>query len=94
MVVCHDEVLMSNLMVRTKVAEGGRIVIPAKIREALDIRIGENVTLEVEDNELRIMTGREALRRLQTLARKHVPPGRSIVDEFLKERREEAARDE
>lgn len=84
---------MDNLKMRTKVAEGGRIVIPAKIREALDIRIGENVTLEVTDNELRISTSREALRRLQKLVRQHVPPGRSIVDEFLRERREEAKKD-
>ena len=79
---------------KSKVAEGGRIVIPAKIREALDIRIGENVLLEVADNELRISTSREALRRLQKLVRQHVPANRSIVDEFLRERREEAKKDD
>ena len=83
-----------NEVITTKVTEGGRIVIPAKIREALDIRIGENVSLQVEDNELRIRTSREALKRLQQLVRKHVSPDRSIVDEFLRERREEAARDD
>lgn len=81
---------MGNLVMKTKVGEGGRIVIPAKIREALDIKVGENVTLEVEDNELRLRTSREALRRLQKLVREHVSPDRSIVDEFLKERREES----
>jgi len=79
---------------KTKVSEGGRIVIPAKIREALDIRIGENVMLEVVENELRVNTSREALRRLQKLVRQHVPADRSIVDEFLREKREEAKRDD
>jgi AbrB family looped-hinge helix DNA binding protein len=89
------EVDMSMLTAKTRVTEGGRIVIPAKIREALDIEIGENVTLEVdEDKSLRIKTSKEALRRLQKLVRQHVSPDRSIVDEFLKERREEAMKDE
>lgn len=83
-----------NLIVKTKVTEGGRIVIPAKIREALSINIGENVMLSVEDNELRLTTSKEALRKLQKLVRKHVSPDRSIVDEFLQERREEAKRDD
>lgn len=85
---------MDNLRTKTKVTEGGRIVIPAKIREALNINIGENVMLSVEDNELRLTTSKEALRRLQKLVRQHVSPDRSIVDEFLQERREEAKKDD
>jgi len=85
---------MDHLVMKTKVAEGGRIVIPAKIREALDIKIGENVNLEVENDELRVTTSRQALRRLQKLVRQHVSPDRSIVDEFLREKREEAKRDD
>ena len=85
---------MDHLVMKTKVAEGGRIVIPAKIRDALDIKIGENVNLEVENDELRVTTSRQALRRLQKLVRQHVSPDRSIVDEFLREKREEAKRDD
>lgn len=69
-------------------------MIPAKIREALNINIGENVMLSVKDNELRLTTSKEALRKLQELVRQHVSPERSIVDEFLKEKREEAQRDD
>ena len=82
-----------ELTVKTRVTEGGRIVIPAKLRQALGIEIGENVTLSVKDNSLQITTQKEALRRLQALVRKHVPEGVSLADELIKERREEAARE-
>ena len=80
-----------ELTVKTKVAEGGRIVIPTKLRQALGIEIGENVTLSVKNNTLQITTQKEALRRIQALVRKHVPEGVSLVDELIKDRREEAA---
>ena len=80
-----------ELTVRTKIAEGGRIVIPAKLRQILGIEIGENVTLSIKDNSLQITTQKEALRRIQALVRKHVPEGVSLVDELINDRREEAA---
>jgi AbrB family looped-hinge helix DNA binding protein len=80
-----------NLTVKTKIGEGGRIVIPAKIRQAIGAEIGENVTLSVKNNSLQITTSKEALRRLQALVRKHVPEGVSLVDELIRDRREEAA---
>ena len=82
-----------ELTVKTRVAEGGRIVIPAKLRQALGIEIGENVTLSVKDNSLQITTQKEALRRLQALVRKHVPEDVSLADELIRERREESVRE-
>lgn len=82
---------MNELMIKTKVSDGGRIVIPAQFRKALGIEIGQNVTLSVEDDELRVTSSKAALKRLQRLVRKHVPEGVSLVDELIRERREEAA---
>jgi AbrB family looped-hinge helix DNA binding protein len=79
-----------QLTIKTKVASGGRIVIPTRLRQALGIEIGENVTLSVKDNALQITTQKEALRRIQALVRRHVPEGVSLVEELIKERREEA----
>jgi bifunctional DNA-binding transcriptional regulator/antitoxin component of YhaV-PrlF toxin-antitoxin module len=84
---------LKGLTVKAKVAEGGRIVIPTKLRQALGIEIGENVTLSVKNNILQITTQKEALRRIRALVRKHVPEGVSLVDELIKDRREEAAND-
>ncbi len=47
---------LEELTVRTKITEGGRIIIPAKLRQVLGIEIGENVTLSVKDNSLQITT--------------------------------------
>lgn len=82
---------LDDLGVKAKIGEGGRIVIPARIRKAIGADIGDTVTLSVHDKSLQITTPKEALRRLQALVREHVPEGVSLVDELIKERREEAA---
>lgn len=84
---------MSELKVRAKVAEGGRIVIPAKFRHLMGISVGDNVTLSLDKDELRVVSSQAALKKLQTLVRKHVPKGVSLVDELIRDRREEASKD-
>jgi len=79
-----------QLETKTLVGEKGRLVIPAAIREALGIEVGTPVILRVEDNELRISTMRERLRRAQEHVRKYVPAGVSLADELSAERREAA----
>jgi AbrB family looped-hinge helix DNA binding protein len=76
-----------------KVVDGGRIVIPAKVRKALGLEVGDTVTLEVQGNELRITSQAEAVKRAQALVRKRIPKGRSLVSELREERRREAARE-
>lgn len=78
-------------IVTAKVAHGGRILIPAEIRRQLEMEIGENVNLEVENGSLRITSSRAALRRLQRRFKKLVPDGVSLVDELIAERRSDAA---
>jgi len=75
----------------TKIAQGGRLVIPAKHRRALGLKTGDEVILRVIDGELRILSRTEAVRRAQELVRRHVRKGRSLVDELSAERRAEAA---
>jgi AbrB family looped-hinge helix DNA binding protein len=75
----------------TKIAHGGRLVIPAKHRRALGLKTGDEVILRVVDGELRILSRTEAVRRAQELVRRHVRKGRSLVDELSAERRAEAA---
>ncbi|HXH69271.1 MAG TPA: AbrB/MazE/SpoVT family DNA-binding domain-containing protein [Pyrinomonadaceae bacterium] len=82
---------LSELTVKTKVTEGGRIVIPAKLRKALGIEIGENVTIEIQNNSLHILSRKETLRRVKDSVRKYAKPETSAVDELIKERREESA---
>lgn len=73
---------------------GGRIVIPAAIREAMGLKEGDRLVVRFEDGELRLMTKQLALERMRELVRKHVPPGVSLVDELIADRRREAAQEE
>lgn len=78
---------------RVKVAEGGRIVIPAEYRKCLGVEIGDDVIVQLGDGELRLFTLDEAIKRAQEMVRRYVPEGVSLVDELIAERRAEAARE-
>ena len=78
-------------VVRTKVTQGGRIVIPAEMRRRLGIEIGDDVNVAVDNGSLRIRTQKESIKRAQALVRKFVTEGVSLVDELIAERRREAA---
>jgi AbrB family looped-hinge helix DNA binding protein len=70
--------------------EKGRIVIPAAMREAMGIADGEVIDLRVVDGEVRIVTLRETIRRVQERAKRYIKPGVSLADELSAERREAA----
>ena len=81
------------LKARMRVNENGRVVIPAAFRKRLGIRVGDEVELRLQDDELRICTLRRNIARAQRLIRKHIKPAVSLVDELIAERRQ-AARDD
>jgi len=82
-----------KLKTRMRVNQNGRVVIPASFRKRLGIRAGDEVVLQIQDDELRITTLKRNIERAQRLVRKHVKSGTSLVDELIAERRE-AARNE
>lgn len=86
-------VVMAASSVRSRLAEGGRVVIPAEYRKALGLQVGDEIILRLEDNELRLVTLDQAIARAQAVVRQHVPEGRSLVAELLAERRHEAGRE-
>jgi len=75
-----------------RIGAGGRLVIPAQLREKLDVKPGDTVWLEEEQGEVRITSVRQAIRHAQELVAQQVAPERSLVDELIAERRDEAAR--
>lgn len=86
---------MEKLANPTKVAVGpqGRLVIPSEIRRELGIAPGDVLLALVEDQRL-VLEKREAV--LQRLRRRfaRIPPGVSLVDELIAERRAESKREE
>lgn len=77
-----------------RVAESGRISIPAKQRKALGLRQGETVVIDIHDGALRIRRVREVLAELQARVEQSIPNAKGGVEMLLEMRREEAAREE
>lgn len=84
---------MTMAVVRSKLVDGGRIVVPAEFRRAMGLSTGDAVILELQGDELRIRAARAALRRLQARLAPLAPgPGEPLAAEALvAQRRREAA---
>lgn len=76
-----------------KVADAGRVVIPAELREALGLKVGSEVIFSVEPDGLRIMPVELALKRAQDFVCSLVPPDVMLSEELLKDRRLEERRE-
>ncbi|HEX4113502.1 MAG TPA: AbrB/MazE/SpoVT family DNA-binding domain-containing protein [Stellaceae bacterium] len=78
-----------------KVSESGRLSLPAEFRKAVGLDRGGDVVVELEGNVIRIRPLREVIAEAQALTRKLLGDrvGTS-VDDFIAERRREAAEEE
>ncbi len=76
-----------------RVAENGRVLIPAEMRAAMLINAASHVTARVIEGELRIIAPMAALLKTRKALRKKIPATVSLVDEFIAERRAEARRE-
>jgi AbrB family looped-hinge helix DNA binding protein len=80
---------MRGIETITKLTEGGRIVIPADIRKSLQINIGDEVVLLLEEDSLLIVSKQTALRRAQELVSRYAS-NRELASELIIERTQEA----
>ena len=72
----------------------GRLVIPANTALRKSLKEGETlVGVERPDGSLSIKTHAQLIREVQDYVAQFIPPGVSLVDELIAERREEAARE-
>ena len=78
---------------RVTIDEAGRLVVPARFRKALGIRGRQQLVVGLEGDTIRLRTPSAALARLQAIARQKRRGSEGVVDEFILERRAEAARD-
>jgi AbrB family looped-hinge helix DNA binding protein len=77
---------------KTKIHEGGRIVIPSAYRKALGLKPGDEVFLILEDGEIRVVSPQQAIARAQSLVRRYVAKERNLSEELIQERQDEATR--
>ena len=76
------------------VSDRGRLVLPAEVRERLEIKDGDRLWLIVDaDGTIRIQTRRVIIRNMAGMF-KHLSPERHAVDELIAERRREAEMEE
>ena len=79
--------------VRSTVAAGGRVTVPAAFLDALGVSEGDSVVLSLEGDEVRLYGPDAAIRRVQRLVARYVPADVSLADELISERRREAVRE-
>jgi len=75
---------------RLALGPGGRVVIPAALREAMQVNEGDALLAWVEDGELHLLSPRVGARQAQAMLKGVLPKGESLAAELIKERRREA----
>jgi len=73
--------------------ESGRIVLPAAIRKELGLKAGDRLTVTSGEGAIRILSRKMALANIRAGIIKKRGGLDGILDEFLAEKREEAARE-
>lgn len=79
---------------KARISPNGRIVIPAAIRQLLGVKPGDPILMEVEDGVLRLESYPTRIARIQREIAQYIPPGVSLADELIAERRAEARREQ
>jgi AbrB family looped-hinge helix DNA binding protein len=79
-----------------RVSQGGRVVIPADLRELLHIEQGDELIMEARDGSLVITSKAERIRQVRDEIQAQLPQlkGISLADEVIAERRAEAEQDQ
>jgi AbrB family looped-hinge helix DNA binding protein len=77
---------------RVKISEGGRLVIPAAMRDALGVKPGDTLLLKLDNGSLLVDTITSAVRRVHAIAKKYDTGINNAVDQFLVDKREEQRR--
>ena len=76
----------------TRIIEGGKLAIPARLRKELGFKTGDTVLLELDAGELRVRPLSAAIARAQEIANRYAPE-RVLSEELIAERRAEATRE-
>lgn len=75
------------------VSADGSLFLSPELVVALGFSPGEHLVLRSDGDDARINSSEKALQKLQAMMKMLVPPGVSVVDELIAERRAEAARE-
>lgn len=77
-----------------EVGARGQLVLPPALREKLSLAKGDRLVLSVEtDGSIRLVSLREQIKKVQGLF-SHVSPEADLAEELIRERREQARRED
>ena len=83
-----------RLRAAVRIGAGGRVVIPAEVRAALQVEDGDKLALEVVGDELVVTPQWVGIRRAQEIVCSVVPRDVSLADGLIEDRRREAELEE
>jgi hypothetical protein len=72
----------------------GMVTLPADVLEALGAGPNGMLSAELDGEFFKIVSVRESVRRVQDWVNSFAPPGVSLVDDFIADRRREAAEED
>lgn len=78
---------------RIRIDKAGRLVVPASIRRALGIENEQTLTARLVDGGVHLQTLDAGLERVWAIAKRRGKTTPSVVEDFIAERRVEAAED-
>ena len=78
---------------RLTLGPGGRVVIPAALREAMEVQEGDTILAWVDNGELHLLSPRVGARQAQAMLSGLIPQGVSLSGELIEDRRREANAD-
>ena len=76
--------------IRTKLGDGGRVIIPATFRQNLHLEAGDDIILHMQENIIYITTPNQALHKLPAKVKNYTDATGehiSLVDELIAMRR-------
>lgn len=74
----------------TSMDQHGRMLIPSSVRERFNIHPGEKVTIEIDDNEIKIINIEHVIDEMYKLFMKNkIDKKISVVDDFIAKKRQE-----
>lgn len=77
----------------TKIGSDGRIVMPAQCRQALQLLPGDELIIQVHDQEATLFSLKHAVKRAQELVKKHTKGKKSLSKLLIADRRKESEND-
>lgn len=79
-------------IIKSKIDQAGRILVPASQRQLLHLTPGQDVILQVEEGELRIRSFKESAKHARDLVKKYNSKNLDLVDLLFQARKEDKSR--